>query len=458
MFKKDVKTLELKNIRKIALFIFLILILSILSFPATFSQHSDDPGMPNYAKGIVVDQHYIIIEQDSAHSLVVEEQITYRNTGDENHTGDVFAWSQPGDILSQIYRFEFEIGSARKSVNPTPAGNFLKTNFSAYNITIKPQETFRLIFIYPLVYDNPEKFYFGTTFLYNTSEVLLIITPQEDYSVEGDENVKLIYQSEAKKYATEHANTLSMVLGESILITFSEKIDVNGNGDDTKNGDDESNMTLYLILIIIVILIVLTMIIRFYFHKKSLEIEREEQEKLQKKEPTAKQIKGVEKPTRKSPPATKRIKHNSESSERPKKSKSASQEKSKRQDLISEKKKILKTQERMKRDYKDGLITKEMFENLKNDYKQKLKKINKRLEKEDKQTGNKQDQDFDENEQAPELNMLIARKEKILKAINRLEEDKESGRLDPELYEEMVGAYKKQAIEILEKIDELKES
>jgi len=41
---------------------------------------------------------------------------------------------------------------------------------------------------------------------------------------------------------------------------------------------------------------------------------------------------------------------------------------------------------------------------------------------------------------------------------NKLEDDKEAGIIDDELYEEMTGTYKKQAIEIMQSIDQLREN
>jgi hypothetical protein len=225
------------------------------------------------------------------------------------------------------------------------------------------------------------------------------------------------------------------------------------NGDD--NSGEDSNFSLYLIFIIIIILIILSIIIRFYFQKKSLAIEKEEQKKIQKEKRKTEQMKVSERSLKGSPSAKKSKKQELEG-EGAQKLKSSSKKTSSRKDLIAEKKKILKAQDRIKKDYKEGLITKEMFDNLKNDYKQKLKVVNKKLEKMDKRTGDDLDQDYEDKEHSPELSKLIARKEKILKAINKLEDDRESGVLDEELYKEMVGTYKKQAIEILEMIDEIK--
>ncbi|MDP7265879.1 MAG: hypothetical protein QGH39_10025, partial [Candidatus Thermoplasmatota archaeon] len=56
-----------------------------------------------------------------------------------------------------------------------------------------------------------------------------------------------------------------------------------------------------------------------------------------------------------------------------------------------------------------------------------------------------------------EMKELIDKKEQMLKAISKLEDDREAGILDEELYGEMVGIYKKQTIEILREIDRIKE-
>jgi len=129
-----------------------------------------------------------------------------------------------------------------------------------------------------------------------------------------------------------------------------------------------------------------------------------------------------------------------------------------REELIQNKKKLLKTTNRLKSDYKEGLITKEIYDNLRIEYKQKLKIINKKIEKWDTESGTERGVEIDSKDEAPELKKLMVKKEKILKAINKLEDDKEAGIIDDELYEEMAGTYKKQAIEIMRNIDHLREN
>jgi hypothetical protein len=400
--------------------------------------------MPDYAKDVTIETHYIIIEQDSTHSLVVEEQIWFKNNGEGNHSEKLYVFSQPSDILNQIYKFGFDFNGTYKPVKVYPSVNFLVTNLSDNNLSIGPGETYKLVFQYLLSYSSAEEYTFRKTFLYNNSEILIIITPNENFNVKGDENVKLIYDSTAKRYATQHADTLSMEFGESLVITFSKKA-VATNGDPPDNNEEfDYNIVLYLLLIGISIIIIAVFL--GYRSKKAMQEEKRRIAEQERRKNQAGKKKGTHRKSRK-PETIKPEK-------KPVKTKPMGE--NKRDKFIKDKKKLLKTTNRLKSDYKEGLISKESYDKLRVDYKQKLKTINKKIERLDKQGDG--GTDIETEDESQELKRLQAKKEKILKAINKLEDDREAGIIDDELYDEMAGTYKKQAIEIMQSIDQVREN
>jgi hypothetical protein len=423
---------------------------------ATASRFPSDPGeddssddqMPDYAKNIIVEDHYIKITQQTQNTIKVEEIIWYKNEGTDNYTGKIYTWA-PG--INEITQFDAVIDEKPIHLRVYPSVNFLVTDLEDNNISVKSNETLEIIFVYSVEYPSVDKFDFSKTFLYNNSNIIIIIDPNNNFKIEGKEGLTLIYEPNTKTYVTEHPQVLSKELGEMITVSFS-KTQVQNGGEDSnsKSGFKLNDMLIAIIIISIVIVItIITLVIKFLTHEKSEDTQKLEARGTKPKKPraSAKTRELVSKTTTTRPAR----------STKKEKGKEKEKQKPERKALIHEKKKILKTTDRIKSDYKDGTISKETFENLKTDYKKKLKTINKKIARIDK------DQELDEideeeiKHESPELKKLMNKKEKILKAIKKLEEDKEAGVLDEDLFDEMSAAYKKQAIEILQKIDQVRE-
>lgn len=454
--------------------IFPLVLVFLISPTIVTAQDGSGDQMPDYAKSIIVDNHYIKITQESPNSLLVEELIWYKNEGTEDHTGKIYTWAQPGDILKEISQFDAVIDQTYYYLKVYPSGNFLVSDLKNNNMSIAANESLEIVFVYSLEYPLTDQFTFTKTFLYNNSNVIIIIEPNENFKVDGKEGLKLIYESNTKTYVTEHAVTLSKELSEYITVEFTKKSNaVDEDGGTAKSGDP-SLMNLIYIFAIIIIAIIITIFVR-YQRQKTLAASKASQapqatpraiarQKTRKKTDHEKggRVTGgpseVGKKITKTKPAKSLAKKPGKKQEKKQGKKPTEKPPDKsRSRLIQEKKKLLKTIERIKSDHKEGVISKEIFDKLKNEYKQKLKNINKKIERIDKQGELGGSGEIEADVESLELEKLMNKKEKILKAIKKLDEDKEAGVLDKDLYDEMSAAYKKQAIEILKKIDHVRE-
>ncbi len=437
------------SIRSIIIICIITLMLNIVPYSGT-GQHQGDIGMEG-ADVIVVKEHYISLIQDqsSPNKLFYEEEIFYQNIGNESYSGKLYTWSP--EYLQSLFKPVITTnGTEYETDKLEPTLNFLYLNLSKEKISIKPNETLKVIFKFNLDYKSTDKFTFRRVFLYNNKNIIITIKTNTKYKVEGGEGLEFYYQPTEETYANKQHGAFTREFGESISILFSKKSsDPDQNGDGTEK---DSNLNL---IFIIVLIIIICLVVIIYFRYRTTEKSAKKQKTLPKKRESSK--------SKNSTAKTKRI-HNDkkiqksnikkERTEKPdtesnliNHSNHANHDNhSSRKKLVQEKKVLLKTSERIKKDYKDGLISKEIFDNLRSEYKMKLKKINKKLE------------NFEEEpEPSPEMKKLLVKKEKILNAINKLEDDRNSGDLDEEMYKEMAGTYKKQAIEILKKIDILKE-
>ncbi|MDP6156949.1 MAG: hypothetical protein QF682_12565 [Candidatus Thermoplasmatota archaeon] len=336
---------------------------------------------------------------------------------------------------------------AYRSTNP----NFLYANITESGIVLKPGEPLQLVSAYNLEYLPPEKNRFGMTFYYNVSNILITFEPFENTKVEGEDNLELIYLSDVNKYVTQHIENLSRASSERLSFTFSKSLDV-GDDDTDSDSDPKSSESSSKMLIIILIIIAIGLVLIIYigyqknYKRKLALLDARASSDLNKS--TGAQKRAASKW------ALRERENEDDLKERYEKVETIPHV-DERNKLTGEIKKILKTTERLKRDYKVGLISKEIFDDLRGEYKVKLKKIKKRIAELDVLAEESANNELMVG--SKEMKELIDKKEQMLKAISKLEDDREAGILDEELYGEMVGIYKKQTIEILREIDRIKE-
>lgn len=422
----------------------LVLLISILPIGST-AQHPSGDGMSDYAKNISVDSHYFNIVQADQNDFFIEEWIWFKNEGSENFTGNIYVWSQPPSVLKKINKFGIITGQLFQSKYIYPSSespNFYVFNLTEYEITIGPNELLQVIYNYTITYSSLEQFQFGRTFLYNNSYIIVEISLIDRFQIEGEIDSIGTLQIDPvpdtkNSYITKHADILSSEQGDVVSLIFTKKAQ-----EDEDSNPWEFGGTNFMIVTIIVIIAILLIIIIMIRH-----LNRQEQAL------SSEQDKGAVKHQLKSRAVRKPRKavtvHSPRKRAAPKKK--VTDPEVSRKKLNKEISKILKITARLKKDYKADLISKEMYDKLREDYKHKLKNLRKEKARFDKLT------ETQATPESPELNELFKKKEAILKAINKLEEDKESGIITKELYNDMMPVYKRQAVEILEKIDKFEE-
>jgi hypothetical protein len=450
------------------IFVIILLVVSIFAFttsiqasrfPSTGGDGGDGDGgsnyMPDYARDISVEEHYIIIQQDSEFGFTVEEWLWFNNTGSSDFTGKLYTWASPGggSNFDGIARFDAVINDTNIQIMPEPSGNFLVANLSKYAVSIETDEDLQIVYVYHLTYPDIDEYSFTKLFLYNNSNVIIMIKPFEDLKVEG-KDFDLIFDETSNTYANEHYKTLDRSFSENITFIFSKKSNT-GNGDPNSKNDSSSLSTetlqIIFVAVILIVCIIVTVLIKFSGGNKKQSSTNKSKAYDQDRKPSQRRSSSSHnRPSKRSSAMGTGSKDTRSVKTKPNKSKKS------RSDLVAEKKMVLKATKRLKLDYKDDIITKETHDKLREDYKQKLNKINKKIARYDKNHGDSETDEDEIEEISPELEKLYNKKEKILKAIKKLEEDKKAGNIDEELYEEMIPVYKKQAIDILKKIDNQK--
>jgi hypothetical protein len=396
---------------------------------------------------IVIDTHYIILNQDQSSPNLVyfEEHVTYNNTGNESYSDRIYIWT-PSNIKDP-YKPVLDLNGTKFETDQLqPALNFLFINLSVEDVSIQPGETLKVVYKFNLDYKNTNKFTFQRTFLYENKNVIIFIQPSKQYNVKGEEGLQLIYNPETETYATRHGTAFPRDFGESMSISFERDVVQEPKENDDGENVLDTNSLLMLIILIIAICLIIIIYVRSRSSQekppspKTSEVSRRRQ--TTKRRPKEESVKRPRPSGRKG----------KETPAKPKPSKLPTQ----REKLVSEKKKVLKITDKLKTDYKNGVISKATYDKLRLEYKEKLKKTNKRIEKIDK-SGEDDIESDDESSQSPELQKLLTKKDRILKAIKKLEDDLDAGEIDEDLFEEMSKAYKKQAVEILKKIDQVRE-
>lgn len=247
-----------------------LIISMILISPNTVSQDSG-MGMPDWTKSIEVTDHYIIIDQDESNNVEVEELIWFHNKGMENFTGHLFVWSQPNTILVKISQFGFVIDESFKASKVYPSEhspNFFFANLTEENRSIAPDQTVQISYKYNLKYSETGDFTFQRIFLYNNSNVIVIIKTAKGIKAEGQDSVELIYDKNSNSYITPHSYSTTKKLGDTISILFTTSEDTNDDNGDSDSAISDDQNFFYLIIIIVIAIIIAVVLLRMRKSKK----------------------------------------------------------------------------------------------------------------------------------------------------------------------------------------------
>ncbi len=120
------------------------------------------------------------------------------------------------------------------------------------------------------------------------------------------------------------------------------------------------------------------------------------------------------------------------------------------EELQKKKEGLLKAIKKLDKDFEEGLIDEDVYNELRGNYKSKAADVMKQIDAHAVSASAV----AKAPEITPEKSALIEKKQKILKSIKKLDKDYEEGLLDEDVYQDLRKSYKEKAVEILKEIEE----
>jgi len=293
-------------------------------------------------------------------------------------------------ILGSILQFGIVINDNYTFITHKPSGSFLFVNLSESNRSIAPNESLEFVFKYTLIYpEGLEEFHFEKTFLYDTAGLIVIVKPYQDYTVEGVTGVQLSKEPTTGDYFNSHGGTSDFIMSDYIAINFNYTASTNGD-DDIEDDDTDDPSTFSTRNIALIVVVAAILLVIAIFIIYRFKAGGGPQDEADEEDRAP--AGSVSKPGKK------------------KRSKS-------------------------------GAISKE------DTRKKGLKKERDKLEG-PKTGGSKND-----SKTSKKIQELEVKKEAVMNAIKKLDDDRRSGIIEDDLYQDMKDTYKKKAIGLLKKID-----
>jgi len=395
---------------------------------------------------LVINSHIIQVFQldESPNIIVFQETMTINNTSNSNYTGTVLFSVQNPMYMICVLNDSIEL-NAFKVVDGIFAVELVGNN------TISSWQNFELFLEYAINFESeskPQLMTIDKEIQYKTSLIMYIIRPVGDYEVSGN-GITLTKATSAEfagAYVSPHSPPVSAERGDKIGLEF-----IKNPEESDEPANDFSMLLIAAIIIILLIVITLAFMI----------ISRKQRNKATTHTKKAGVKSGHKEVGTRAGLAVERKKGLKTTNDTEKKSSTGAGGQGQRQKLVEDKKKILQAKKKIKTWQKSGKLSSEEFTRMDIKYKAKLKDINKKITRLDKQTGSgKIELDADSGERLKtgsdkELDVLLARKKTLLSVIKNLERDYKAGTLPDDVYDELKTEYKQEAIEVLKKIDEL---
>jgi len=321
-------------------FLIILMIFPVLSINSSAQLDFEDNMVPNYSESIEVAVHSIIINQTAPHKLLVEELITFKNTGNENYTGKLYSSVQENAVMT-LTLFGAYIEGSFKPLGVYQTDDFLCMNLTLDNVTLEPNDELQVVCRYELLFSEGSTF--ELTFLYETNHLGIKVKTLDGYKAEGLGDLDLIYDAGTGMYITDRDATFGIYRGKTISIEVSEK----------PSGDNDSD-TLFILL---VIALLSTIVVGFIWYQRTKGSRSQDDDGGDDDE--AKKKRGR--------PRGKGTVGPSRSSQLKK--------------LLREKETILQAIIKLEADHKAGEIDDEAFEEMRSAYKKKAKGILKKIDK-----------------------------------------------------------------------------
>ena len=395
--------------------------------------------------GLVVEYHIIRIDQDpsSPNVFMITETITFNNTKDQVYDGPVYFWLmepiQIRVIINDVVYKPVKIGESLYSLDLSGIAQ------------LEPNGFMELTLIYAVEFqERTNRFEYVKEFQYTTDAIMVAVFSVSGYEVESKE-IELTRMESAYviPHQTGDVRLPSASAGETIEIIISKE-----SHEGTEETGFFSNMSGgELFILVLFIMIMIGLIIHV-----SRRREKEEGLNKQRASKDTGRDKGFHTAiTRKSS-----IESKSDSAHKEVVEVTSSEDLEKeRKDLISEKKKVLLSKKRLKKDFKAELLTSDMFNDMNDKYQMKLKDINKKILKmdrriEDERVKPKAGSTGEKLHNAKYgKNKLAVRKRTLLSVLKYLDQNYENGNIPIDIYEELKAEYKKETVEVLKAIDQI---
>jgi hypothetical protein len=430
------KTVKLKAIKRI-LFSNLVLLITVLVLSTCIQTATAERS--NGGLDIYEDSHIIQIYQveDPQDVLVVYETIVMNNSADITYSGTLlFEIQSPMYVTVRL--------NASDQVEASKINDNLYSIQLPENYTMDPGQGLGITLEYAVLIppESIKNFNFEKTFKYDSNLVMLVVYPIDGYEAKGIgiELSKATTESFAGAYISPHFTPVTVTPDESYTIVFSEITTQSSSSDTTKSSDNTSTIILILLIILVVAVI---LIINMYTRKKKSGSKQSAQKAGLATGTTKPKVSSVKK---KSAP----------------KSAGAIPIEDERRKLIEEKKKVLAAKKKLRNDLKSNKISKDKYLEKDKKYQARLKEINKNILKLDRK--HDQGEEYLDKKSASALSSgssvaaLEERKKTLLSVLKHLEKDYEEGNITEELYGELKGDYKQEAVDILKQLDEMKKA
>jgi len=296
---------------------------------------------------IYIDNHDIEVNQTNKNQLHVSEKILCVNPKNESYSANITVWVQQN---SEIIRFGPVVNDSYMGGNHSQSDISLlifQYNLSDNGIEIPGNSSLQIILEYNIEFSSDE-FNFEKTFYYSNYFLVVSIFPFEDTEIEPS-GIELDYNAKDNYYLSHDRSTNS--LGDHFAIYFHPK----------EESSDASTLLFFVLIVIIVVVLIV-----FQMNRENSEKNRALADKARKSNTKMKNVRmGVK-------------------SGKKEKSKQETQNKKKtgknRESLLETKKSLLLALKRLDEDNAAGLLSDDVYKDLRQEYKKKAIKVMKKID------------------------------------------------------------------------------
>lgn len=326
--------------------ILIFLIITFLFFPfcqlqEVYAQH----GNQGMTFDISIDNHDIEINQIKTNEIQISEKIMYNNTNNESYSGNINVFIQQNATIKTfgtVINDSFKAGTYSE-LSPV----IIQYNLSENGIEIPANSSLRIDIDYNIEY-SADNFIFEKVFYYSNYFLVVSVYPLNNTEIESSKII-LDYNEEDNYYFA-HDYSIK-ILGDNFIIYFIPK----------EESTNDSSFVSYLVIVIIVVVFIVFQINRKISEKKRAIKENVRKSKAKGKEEIRVGNSGIKEKSKKETHKRKKGIENMES-------------------LKEKKKNLLLAIKRLDEDNDAGLLSDDLYEDLKEDYKKRAVEVLKKID------------------------------------------------------------------------------